>query len=82
MPYVYGGNKALLNVTGNSDLVSEGVKALEALPDLLAKLDSGGGDEASIAEIFIFENMPIRALIFDGFGFVKYLWAPAGWVQE
>lgn len=50
----------LLRVTGNSSLVYEGIKALEAVGELVKE-----NDNLEISEIRIYENMPIEMLIAD-----------------
>jgi len=68
--------KALPVVSGTDQMVSEGVKALEALPDFLASL----GD-AEVSEIQIWENTPITASIFSDMQHTSYGWNFDRWVE-
>jgi hypothetical protein len=64
-------------VSGNEQIVSEGVRALEGLPTLIESL----GDDAGISEIQIWENMAITASIWDGLVHAAYAWNGERWVK-
>jgi len=68
---------ALPVVSGSSQMVAEGVLALEALPDLLLSI----GDDAEVSEIQIWENTPITASICVDLGHVTYGWNFDRWVR-
>jgi hypothetical protein len=69
--------KALPTVSGTAEIVSEGVRALEALPALVESL----GDDAGASEIQIWENTAITASIFDGLVHEDYGWNGERWVK-
>ena len=55
-----------LRVNGTAAMLYEGIRALDALPALIAKLDTNDDplEAAEAAEIRIYENMPIEASIY------------------
>ena len=77
MSFMFNTKRALPVVIGSGQIVSEGVRALEALPDLLASL----GDDAAVSEIQIWENTPITASIFFDLEHVTYGWNFDRWVR-
>jgi hypothetical protein len=71
--------KSLPAVSGSAAMISEGVRALERLQGLLDSL----GD-AEVAEIEIWENMPITAkisldLMMEDYGWNGERWVPIGY---
>ena len=64
-------------VNGTSEMLSVGTAALEALGPFVASLE-----DADIAEIRVYENMPITALIADDGGFTLYAWSGEAWILE
>ena len=77
MSFMFNTKRALPVVIGSGQIVSEGVRALEALPDLLASL----GDDAEVAEIQIWENTAITAQIAVDLGVTTYGWNFDRWVE-
>jgi hypothetical protein len=72
-----------LVLSGNHELRSQGIKALEALTDeALVKLYPDYSEsEIGIAEIELWENMPIRCLIVtDGQDWIT--WTGVKWIRE
>ena len=76
MPYVYGGDIALLNFNRSDAIIQGGLEALEALRGFLDE-----HPELEIAELNMGENMPIKALLSSEFSHDWFIWAPAGWVR-
>ena len=72
--------RPLPTVNGTSEIVSEGVRALEALPGLLDYL-SNDEAEASVGEIEIWENAPITAKIEMDMIWEDYGWTGSRWVR-
>lgn len=72
--------KPLPHVVGNSEIIREGIQALEALADLLVELGKDDPDVA-VAEIAIWENTPITALISLDMETVHYGWNFDRWVK-
>lgn len=70
-------------VSGNDQLIAEGISALEALTPLLdASEHRSDGEALSISELEIYENTPIRAILSDDFGHHNYEWSGTGWVKQ
>lgn len=69
--------KPLPVVSGTAEIVSVGVRALEALPALIDSL----GDDAGVSEIQIWENTAITASIFHNLAHVSYGWNGERWVE-
>jgi hypothetical protein len=67
----------LLNITGNTDLLEQGVRALDALRPLL--IEQGG--EYMLAEFDLRENAPITCVLSGEYTHDTFIWAPAGWVK-
>jgi len=65
------------HVSGNQQMCSEVVKAMEGLPEFLAGL----GDDRDLAEVSIGENMPIVATVMDETGVTEYVWNFEGWIH-
>jgi hypothetical protein len=77
MSRMFFSKKPLPVVSGTAQIVSEGVRALEALPALIETL----GDEAAISEIQIWENMAITASVFRDLAHIIYGWNGERWVE-
>lgn len=68
-------------VNGTSSLVSVGVEALEALGEML-KAHEDEDDPLELAEFFVFENAPVRAILCDDAGSHEYLWTGNSWAED
>ena len=75
----YDKESYLVVTQGSSHMISEGAKALEALADLLAKI-STDDNQADVAEIAIWENTPIKAIVTNDFGASEYGWNGDRWI--
>jgi hypothetical protein len=73
-----------LRLSGNAQLISEGVKALEALTDenLVAVFPDYGAEEIGISEIELWENMPIRCNVLADMMPVWITWTGTRWIKE
>jgi len=75
-----------LVLSGNEQIRSEGVQALEALTDeTLARLfpDVSADDpEIGISEIELWENMPIRCNVLAGYVHEWITWTGERWIRE
>jgi hypothetical protein len=69
--------KLLPVVRGTAEIVSEGTRALEALPALIESL----GDDAGVSELQIWENSAITTTIFHDLAHVSYGWNGKRWVE-
>ena len=65
------------NVNGTREMVSRGVEALEALEAEIALR----GEDYEAAEIRIYENMPIEAVICGDMGAYTIFWNGESWVE-
>jgi hypothetical protein len=77
MSYLFNTKSKLPTVSGTAEIVSEGVRALEALPALIESL----GDDAGISEIQIWENTAITASIYADLTHTSYGWNGKRWVE-
>jgi hypothetical protein len=75
--HMFTKRKLLPVVRGTAEIVSEGTRALEALPALIESL----GDEASVSELQIWENFAITATVFNDLVHVSYGWNGERWVE-
>jgi hypothetical protein len=75
--HMFGKPKPLPTVSGTAEIVSEGVRALEALPALIESL----GDDAGVSEIQIWENTAITASIYADLTHNSYGWNGKRWVE-
>ena len=64
-------------VNGSREMISVGVEALEALEAHLDRI----GDDAEVAEIRIYENLPIAAVIHWDNEFRTFTWTREAWVE-
>lgn len=64
-------------VNGSREMLSVGIEALESLEALIAR-----HDDADVAEIRIYENMPIEAVVCDDDGATTYVWTRHAWVAQ
>jgi hypothetical protein len=66
-------------VNGVGAMVEQGTRALEALDKLAERRD----DDYTVAEIRIYENTPIEALVWDeeGITFDTLVWDGEAWVK-
>jgi hypothetical protein len=72
-----------LVLNGTAELLREGVRALEALEGQLAGLvPIEADDEPDLAEIRIYENSPITAVVTNDFGWTEIVWSGERWVQR
>lgn len=76
----YNPEQMLVVTRGSAEMVSEGVKALEALPGLLDGLTTDE-NEFTVSEVKIWENTPITALVSDDCGHTEYGWNGDRWVE-
>lgn len=74
-------------VYGSREMSSVGIEALEALPAYLGELTAidaaeGATGESEVAEISIWENMPVTALIISDLGFTTHhVWTRERWEE-
>lgn len=66
---------ARYNVNGTPELVAEGVRALEGIRVLIDGMDH----DPQLAEFYVFENMPIKAIVCDDLGCTEYVWKFGSW---
>ena len=65
-------------ITGQHNLITEGVRALDVLEEAVRGMFARG---AEVAEIEIYENMPIRALVVEDAGTTYIEWTGRSWVE-
>jgi len=63
--------------TGSREMVEVGAEALAALPAYLEAV----GDGCEVAEIRIYENLPIEAVVTEDHGFHWITWTREAWVK-
>lgn len=74
-------------VRGSRDMASTGIAALTALPEYLEHLTAidvadGAVGTSEVAEIQLWENMPVTALVISDLGFTTHhVWAGDRWVE-
>lgn len=69
----------MTNMIGQHNLVTEGIRALEALEEAIAGMFASG---AEAAEIMIYENMPIRCLVVEWAGTTWIEWNGEEWIER
>lgn len=72
-------------VNGTREMVYEGGRALEALPGAMEAMfvtHFDDDNEPEVAEIRIYENMPIEALIMDNYGEFLLVWNGGEWEDK
>jgi len=62
---------------GAHEMVTVGIEALESIRPLLATL----GEDAEVAEIRIYENMPIEILVVDEVSTRRFHWNRWQWLE-
>lgn len=65
-------------VNGSREIIEVGIEALEALRDLLNALNN----DTEVAEIRIYENMPVEIVLGDDGGFTTYVWTRHAWIAR
>jgi hypothetical protein len=66
-------------VNGSREIIDVGIEALEALRGLIERNESLG---AEVAEIRLYENMPIEAVLGFDWGFQTWVWTRHAWVAK
>lgn len=64
-------------VNGTREMLAVGVEALQALQSVIDDL----GEDAEVAEIRIYENMPVEVVVAHEYGFDTYVWTREAWVK-
>lgn len=66
-------------VHGSREMIDVGIEALEALRTFLRE---NSDESTEVAEIRIYENMPVEVVVCDDMGAETMVWCRDGWVDR